>query len=57
MIKIIIDGTPDTTIIVDNVNELASRLGEIFRSDPNPDVMLTYVVNRQPTSRRMAPTV
>lgn len=54
MIKVIIE---DTSITVNNASELASRLGEIFRADPNPDVMLTYVVTRQPTSRRMATTV
>lgn len=54
MIKVIIE---DKSITVENVSELASKLGEIFRTDPNPDVMLTYVITRQPTSRRLAPTV
>lgn len=54
MIRIIVD---DKVIIAENATELEDRLDEIFPIDPNEDVMLTYVVSRQPTSRRMAPTV
>lgn len=54
MIKVITDN--GETIIAENAAELSGKIGDIFREDPNPDVMLTYVVTRQPTSRRMAPT-
>lgn len=43
-------------ITVEKSADLGPLFKNIFRDDPNPDVMLTYVVTIAPTSRRMAPT-
>ena len=52
MIKIVTDNKVYET---NTLTELKNVVGEIFVPDQNSDVMLTYVVTTQPTSRRMAP--
>lgn len=51
MIKVIAD---KKTYTVQSASELSSHLTEMFPADPRSDVMLTYIINSQPTSRRMA---
>lgn len=54
MIKIIADG--GKVIEAENTAALKDKIGEIFQADPRSDVTLTYVVTKQPTSRRATPT-
>lgn len=50
MIKIILD---KETIEVEKVDDLTTaQLGKIFPADVREDVMVTFVVTTQPTSRR-----
>ena len=52
MIKIITDNGSYLTHSLDDLKALADK---IFADDPSSEVMLTYVVTTQPTSRRIGP--
>lgn len=54
MIKVITDN--GVTIETANIAELKDRIDEIFLFDPRDNVLVTYVVTKNPTSRRIAPT-
>lgn len=54
MIKVITDN--QVTIEAATVELLLPKLNEIFKADAVAGVTLTYVLTKQPTSRRMTPT-
>ena len=51
MIKVVTD---KETFDVAKPEDLAANLAKIFPPDPKSDVLVTFVVTTQPTSRRMA---
>lgn len=55
MIRVITDNSWKP-IEVNTAAELAPYLGDIFKADAVSDVVVTYVISQQPTSRRAIAT-